>query len=179
MAKNGTNDCMCIHADEKCCTNSECSERNPQPIINFHKNRNSPDGYINHCKSCRKIYITLYRATQAYKNSQDKYKQSELGKISNRARGKRYRNSGKGKRRSQRYWHEYKGNSENSGKLQARAAVSSAVSLGKFPHILSLVCTFCLSKAQNYHHHSYDEKYHLSVIPVCLFCHRRLHEIDL
>lgn len=176
MAKTALDDCTCVHADKKHCTNPECSQQKPQPIDCFHKNKNSPDGYMNHCKSCRKKYHIQYRTTQAYKSSQKAYKQSDLGKISNRIRGKRYRTNEKGGRRSKEYWHKYKNNPENICKIKARAIISSAVRSGKLPHASSLICTFCSSEAKNYHHHSYAEQYHLSVIPVCLLCHARLHE---
>jgi hypothetical protein len=160
---------------KKICTNTECKEKNPQPLGNFHRNKNHVDGHMNQCKSCRKEYNVRYRATQAYKDSQKKYKRSPKGILANRTVGKRYRNSERGKHRSKTYWQEYKNNPKNTGKIKARGAISSAVSAGKLPRVSSLICVFCTNKAENYHHHSYDEQYYLSVIPVCELCHKRLH----
>lgn len=183
---------MSIHADQKYCTNPECDKQNPQPIDDFNKNRNLPDGHMNHCKSCRKKYGILYRATQAYKDSQRRYRQSESGRKSDHEGSRRYRQTEHGRETSRlnairhretekykkyknEYWQKYKNVSGNKNKIKARAAISTAVKLKKLPHISTLTCTFCPSQAQNYHHHSYKKRYWLDVIPVCEFCHKRLH----
>ena len=36
----------------KYCSNKNCSQVNPQPIENFHKNKSSKDGLQDYCKIC-------------------------------------------------------------------------------------------------------------------------------
>lgn len=41
----------------KKCASKECDQLNPQPLINFWKNKSTKDGLSIHCKVCNKKYI--------------------------------------------------------------------------------------------------------------------------
>lgn len=44
----------------KYCSNNNCKEINPQPLSNFHKDKNTKDGYKCRCKSCLLAYAKEY-----------------------------------------------------------------------------------------------------------------------
>lgn len=49
----------------KNCSNPTCSQINPQPFENFHKNKTGKNGLKSHCKSCRKIKTRIrYKANK-------------------------------------------------------------------------------------------------------------------
>lgn len=131
-------------------------------------------------KESRRRYAQSEKGRQTIKANTDKrrgeinerhqqYKRSEQGKQAYR----RWRVSESGREYCRNRLRRWRG--ANPEKDAAHGAVAYAVRLGKLPHVASQRCVDCGKVAEIYHHHSYDEQYHLDVTPMCFLCHKRLH----
>lgn len=59
---------------------------------------------------------------------------------------------------------------------QAKRAVRAAVLRGNLLPIKERKCKDCGEEASEYHHWSYNKKYWLCVIPLCIPCHKERHK---
>lgn len=135
----------------------------------FWKDKNRSDGLNSTCKFCRKAWDS-----------------SERGRKSDAIRGKKYRESKKGQAVIQRRLSSPNGKlivakkdkryrENNPKKCRAKQVVNNAVKRGDLPKVSTLKCHDCGNKASQYHHHSYEVKYWLDVIPLCKKCHTNKH----
>ena len=61
----------------------------------------------------------------------------------------------------------------------AAAAVRNALASGRLPLVRTQQCADCDGQAQNYHHYAgYERAHRLSVVPLCVPCHRKRHVHD-
>lgn len=86
----------------KTCSNSRCSQRNPQPVSNFGPNNYSKDGYKSHCNSCRKASYMADKDSILAK--QRGYNERNRTKISIRKKGYRQRNLERIMRKNKTYY---------------------------------------------------------------------------
>jgi len=122
------------------------------PIESFYRHAEMADGHLNKCKECTRGDVKQYRRS-------DKYREKVLS--ADRARGNRqckaYRDKHKAQRES-----EYK----------ARQALSNALRDKKI--VRPVRCQHCGSdSALHGHHHDYSKP--LSVVWLCVPCHRQIH----
>lgn len=149
-----------------------------KPLDEFHNNATRPDGKTDWCKVCASEYksrpetLAMQRRRKASPKGQawqrnywttDAYKESQ----------RRYRQSKKGKRAAEKHTSRYKGRYPE--RIIAKDAVNNAVRDGKLPPIQEQKCQHCDSCADHYHHWSYLPEHRLDVIPLCKDCHIALH----
>jgi len=170
-----------------------------KPISEFGRNRNNKDGVQLWCKFCHKVYEQTekckatrkrYRQTEKGKDVQrraiKKHRQTEKGKATHRAIMKRYEKSEKGKATRKTYIKSEKGKARQKrfynchpNNLKAKTAVNNAIRSGKLPRANTLLCHYCPKPAQQYHHwHGYEPEHWLDVVPVCVKCHREIHNVS-
>jgi hypothetical protein len=53
-------------SDSKTCYNLECTEENPQPLENFHKQKTGKFGRRSRCRVCFNKYMREYEASRGY-----------------------------------------------------------------------------------------------------------------
>ena len=80
---------------KKSCSNSDCPEKNPQPIGNFHLGQKTRDGRKKKCRICSNAYSRKWHSenrAKAIKSAKD-YRDSDRGRDRNavRHRSKKYR----------------------------------------------------------------------------------------
>ncbi len=139
-------------------------------------------GRQNRCKVCTRKNVRDYQKTKSgkrkHRNSNKNYQKSTKGKICQKrwsktehgkASKEHYDNSVKGKNARKRY------RQNNPGKIKARNAIRRAIAINKIYSPNTLKCINCPDKAEEYHHPSYAPKHRLDVIPVCIKCHRKIH----
>lgn len=175
----------------KYCSSKKCTEVNPQPTSNFDANQSSHDGLSYECKTCRAMrrndpeykagfneYMRVHSKTKQWKEANSRYRNSEKGKATARAR----KNTPKYKQQAKKYSQSEAGRLNREREIQshperrkARIAVANAVRDGKLPRVWTRQCTYCPKQAQQYHHHNgYEHEHRLDVIPVCIKCHNLL-----
>jgi len=158
-----------------------------KPLSEFYKDRSKKDGHQSECRTCNLKQVK-------------KYQQTKRGKVVKQKANARYQKTGKGKAAQKRYSQSEKGKAthkcyrqtdkgkaihnacieryirRNPEKHKANFAMNSAIKLGKLPRPDSLQCS-CGEQAEQYHHHSYEPKFWLDVIPVCHKCHTKIHQL--
>jgi len=141
-----------------------------KPISEFYKSRNRKDGHSTFCKMCGikraknfreskigQLYIRNYHLSERNRLLQKKYRLSEKGKSSN----------SKSVEKQRRNFPE---------KRNASIAVMHAISAGKIVPANKNTCAYCFRQAKHYHHYlGYAKEHWLDVIPLCCFCHNKLH----
>lgn len=142
-----------------------------KPLLEFHKNQTRKDGHANQCKTCCLKYQKKYRQTEHGKATQKLYFQSEKGKAAKRKARIRYFKTERGKSMLKEY------RIQNPKQEKAKHAVSSAIRAGKLPRPDTLQCHCGPEKAEQYHHHKgYAPENWLNVVPVCINCHKKIHQ---
>jgi len=127
-------------------------------IDSFYKNRSQKDGRQAYCKPCHLAYLKEpHRA--AYRSEFSKeYNQRPEVIEARKERQKEYVQQENVRRRKRSY-----------------EAVTRAIWKGELPRASLLKCTACDEQAEEYHHFmGYDKIHHLTVIPVCMKCHRKI-----
>ena len=164
----------------------------------FYKHKLHKDGLSSNCKTCINIKVSEYQKTETGKQARikaiSKYKKSYKGKSTNKKynssmKGKenyrrgqiKYRASENGSKKIKEYKHSEEGLQQskkyrinNPIQTKARAVVTNAVASGNLPHVSNYTCK-CGKVAQEYHHWSYKKEHWLSVVPMCIQCHAKLH----
>ena len=172
----------------------QCSTcKQTKPIFQFSKDRSQKDGFQGRCKKCKSAYQKSkngkaaqkrYRQSEKVKNIRKCYPQGAKRKTArkhykqtgnSKVAVKRYNRSEKGKivakRRTLKYGLKY------PEKIKARCAVMHAIEAGKLPRPDTLKCS-CGKQAKEYHHYKgYKPEHWFDVIPKCIKCHRKLHNI--
>jgi len=167
-----------------------------KPITEFYRDKSQRNGLSPYCKACRraleqtdavKEYRCAYAQTDSYKASVAKYLASEKPKLAAR---RRYReNKDAAKQRQKEWWQTPSGKKSKrrskrkyaaTHKLQERArhAVNYAVEKGRIPGIATSVCHICGSRAECYHHWSYEEECLVDILPLCTACHKKIHRTE-
>ena len=132
---------------------SHCKEI--KGISEFSKNKFASDGIHYQCKTCRKLALQRYYATEKGKACIERYKKTKKGKETAR----KYRES-------------------HQEQITARNRVDAAVKSKKLLPAKTLKCSGCDEQAQEYHHHKgYAPEHWLDIIPVCIQCHVNLHRL--
>lgn len=174
---------------------SKCKQ--VKSVLQFSKHHNRKDGLQNYCKICLNATKKRYRQTKKGKATEKRYENSEKYK----AYKKRYRQTEKGKATYRKAWCRYKQTDKYIAKCKrykqtdkykakrkrysvryperrkAKDAVHTSVRYGKLPRPDTLQCHYCPARAEQYHHHlGYEPKHWLDVIPVCFYCHTKLHK---
>lgn len=150
--------------DKKC---SDCKQR--KPLVEFHKDSGSKDGYAVRCKTCA---ATCSRAH--YLKNQDRIRQYAREYVAkNKERvdqvRREYRANNKDKTaRNRRNYRE-----RHAARVAAGLKLQWAIESGKKPRAIELTCETCGKQAQEYHHPDYSKP--LDVVPLCRSCHRMLH----
>lgn len=140
----------------KRCT--KCKRVLPKTTEYFYK---ASDGYFrSNCKEC--TLQTNYS-----------YAKSPHGREIMSEAGKRYANTQNGKEKLRLKASNYRSN--NPEKERARKTVSAAVRSHKLPQVSTCKCEMCGKQAQTYHHWSYEPEHWLHVIPLCIKCHKKVH----
>lgn len=122
----------------------------------FSINKACKDGRSTRCRSCmRDWYLANRSRIQEKTRYRRKTEQEHYREI-----GRRYREA-------------------NPDKRRANQAVLYAIRIGKLPPVYKQQCATCGVRAQHYHHWSYEQENWLSVVPVCISCHGRIHSKDL
>lgn len=123
-------------------------------------------------KLCRKIYDKCYRESIKGKITQRRHRKTEKGKITHRKAVHNYRQTEKGKvahcKESTRY------HIRHPEQRKAGHAIMTAIRANRLPRPDTLLCHYCPTQAEQYHHWSYLPEYWLDVLPVCQNCHRKL-----
>lgn len=127
------------------------------PIERFSKNYTLKDGHSNKCRACQSAYDKA--------NGARKLEMERLRMQTNKGKEVRRRANINARQR-------------HPEQVKAHNAITNAVRDGKLPHVSTQVCQKCGNKAQQYHHHSYDPDFWLDVVPLCIKCHRLVHEVS-
>ena len=159
---------------------SKCKEI--KSLDEFYKNRSRKSGYRTSCKQCDRSYWQSDKGKEVIR----RYLQSDKGKKTGRRNIDRYQKTEKGKMGARRYHASDKGQATQKRinlayhknfpeRRKANDAVNDAVKHRTMPKASSLFCK-CGNRAQEYHHHlGYAPEHWLAVIPLCLVCHRSIH----
>ena len=144
-------------------TCSKCKQI--KPLTEFYTRKASKDGKTYSCKMCINIINDRYKKTEKGREISrrccHRYQQTEDGKKAIR----RYGRSQKGLQRKYRFPEHYR----------ARNKVNNAIQNGFLPSAKTHSCQ-CGQPAHEYHHHhGYKPEHWLDVIPVCIICHKSIH----
>lgn len=121
-------------------------------LTEFYKHKQMSDGHLNKCKECAKGDVRQHRRSEDYREKVLAY---------DRARGNRQSNEYRAMKRL-----------ENPKEYKARILVANAVKSKKIEKPLR--CQHCGSDSTLHgHHYDYDKP--LSVIWLCVPCHRQIH----
>ena len=170
-------------------TCSRCKQS--KPVGCFGKNRFNKDGYQYYCKPCYKAYhkkyhktekranwLKIYAGNKKYKKMRHKHEHSEKYIQQRNEYQKtdqfktsirKYQQSDKGKLQTKKDHEKY------PKRRKARITVANALATNKLIRPSGFYCK-CGNRAQEYHHHlGYAPEHWLAVIPLCLVCHRSIH----
>lgn len=148
---------------------SKCGKE--KPCSDFVKNRSRSDGLAHYCKDCAYLARKLWQEKHPESYRASKRKTYWQNPERERERSKQYRENNPEVVGHQN--HEYVKN--NPQRMHAVNAVNRLVAAGGMPPVASLACVECGGQANDYHHHSYEQKYWLDVVPLCRSCHRLVH----
>ena len=124
----------------------------------FPKNKGNKDGRHGKCRVCTNDYLRAHRATPAgaakeKQRQQERYLRDQEN-IRERHRGYRLAHPERNK---------------------ANDAIKTAVRRGELAPASACQCNDCSKPAVDLHHHSYEPKHWLDVVPLCASCHRIRH----
>lgn len=128
-------------------------------LSDFVKDRRNKDGRGPSCKQCKNSLNRkeFYAGGKARLEAWKKAHPARMAEMARR-KEKRYR-------------------AGHPEQVRARWAVQKAVLSGKLPRVSTLKCAYCKNQARNYHHHvGYAVEHRLDVVPVCIPCHKLLHD---
>lgn len=91
--------------DTKTCSNDDCTEQNPQPLSNFHKDRCKPDGLRSRCKTCELVAAATYRSSHRAELADKQREYYERSGELQRAASRRWKDNNKQRQRD--YWQEW------------------------------------------------------------------------
>jgi len=139
----------------------------------FYKRKDSPDGFRNDCKDCRKNTTSINYSSnkeEILKKQRGYQKKAYLENPQKfKDKNKRYRRSTKGKQTAKR-------NRVGNVKIFARETLNNKIAQGviKKPHTCS-VCKWVFSDSSRIHGHHHDYSKPLDVTWVCDSCHMEIH----
>lgn len=143
----------------------QCSKcKKIKALSEFYKHPQGKNGLYPSCKTCISKYMK-------------KYSQTEHCRAYHKAYAKKYRPKYVKTKQGRQSVHKHnlKWYRNNPTKVKAKSAVNHAITAGKIPRISTLQCS-CGKRAQHYHHNKgYAKKHWLDVVPVCAFCHHKIH----
>lgn len=153
--------------ESKTCT--KCGE--VKPLEQFEKNAKCVNGRGGRCKKCRNEINSQYRVSPEAKESARRTREKHGEKYKARYQDKYKSKYKETLKRGYRRWHK-----QNPFARKAHRAVSDAIESGILNSVKSLPCSQCGNTAAHYHHHlGYEPQHWLSVIPLCVSCHRAEH----
>lgn len=144
---------------------SRCKQALPTSAY-FRDCSNKKDALRSQCKICSK----QYRQSPQGKRVSRRYARSQKRK----AVACKHNQTTKGRATQHRHYIRY--HARYPEKYKSRQAVKNAIAKGILPRAKYCLCT-CGKPAQEYHHHlGYAREYWLAVVPICIICHRHIHE---
>ena len=111
----------------------------------FYKDQRRLDGVRSHCKQCHN----------------DAIRRRRIGTYRPHANS------------NAEYFRTYRRN--NPEKIKAKSKVQIAIKRGELAPASACQCNDCSKPAVDLHHHSYEPKHWLDVVPLCASCHRIRH----
>lgn len=123
-------------------------------------------------RQSRAVYNKRYRESRKGKATQKRYQQTEKGKIARRKAVQRNRQTEEGKTAHRKSNAKY--GAKYPERKKAGHAVSIAIRANKLIHPQYLICHYCPSQAEEYHHKSYEPEHWLDVEAVCVECHTNM-----
>ena len=149
---------------------SKCKEI--RHLNEFSKDKYRKDGHTCQCKICRISYAQSQKGKLATRKASQKYYRS----IKGMAYHKQYRQTDSYKESVSKSIQNIK--RKHPRFTIALNAVAYAIETNRLPKMSSLICCNCEMQAKHYHHIAgYDKENQLNVIPLCIKCHRKAHEI--
>lgn len=143
-----------------------------KPFSDFHKKSESKDGLNSWCKACKNAYEKLPRVVQRKKVTTAAWRKREP--LKNRLSVQRWQAQHPDKVRQYNNISRSRQARKYTPKQRARRlAVAAHGSASQYQ------CVRCNSRAEHWHHWSYEPEFWTSVIPVCSTCHKAHHRKQL
>lgn len=159
----------------KCC--SHCKQEFPATTDYFNRNKSTIDGLFHWCKKCKAASDKKYRNTEQGKNTRNRNRKTEKAKNSQRIRSRRFAKTSKGHDHAIKSAKQAREN--HPERYRARKEVYKAIQRKEIPPAKMLLCQQCGAQARHYHHFKgYEPEHWFDIVPLCLVCHTKEHEIE-